>query len=57
VTHVYAKQTYRGLDVADGDVNINVKDGSIISYGNEVSFGLILAKKVFIGDASSVLQP
>lgn len=35
VTHVYAKQTYRGLDVADGDVNINVKDGSIISYGNE----------------------
>jgi extracellular elastinolytic metalloproteinase len=37
VTHVYAKQTYRGLDVDDGDVNINVLDGHVISYGNEVS--------------------
>src|ERR1700754_404235 len=37
VTHVYAKQTYRGLDVVDGDMNINILDGSIISYGNGVS--------------------
>jgi extracellular elastinolytic metalloproteinase len=36
VTHVYAKQTYRGLDVVDGDMNINILDGNIISYGNEV---------------------
>jgi extracellular elastinolytic metalloproteinase len=37
VTHVYVRQTYRGLDVANGDVNINILDGHIISYGNEVS--------------------
>lgn len=37
VTHIYAKQVYRGLDVFDGDVNINVYNGKIISYGNEVS--------------------
>ncbi len=37
VTHVFVKQVYRGLDVVDGDVNINIKDGAIISYGSEVS--------------------
>jgi extracellular elastinolytic metalloproteinase len=37
VTHVFAKQTYRGLDVVDGDLNLNIKDGVVLSYGNEVS--------------------
>ncbi|KAF9524809.1 extracellular elastinolytic metallo proteinase [Crepidotus variabilis] len=34
VTHVYVRQLVNGLEVADGDMNINVKDGMVISYGN-----------------------
>ena len=36
VTHVYVRQLVNGLEVADGDMNINVKDGMVISYGNSV---------------------
>lgn len=34
VTHVYVRQLVNGLEVADGDMNINIKDGMVISYGN-----------------------
>ncbi|KAH6901491.1 extracellular elastinolytic metallo proteinase [Coprinopsis sp. MPI-PUGE-AT-0042] len=34
VTHVYARQVVNGLEVVDGDMNINIKDGVVISYGN-----------------------
>ncbi|KAG6844432.1 hypothetical protein H0H87_007034, partial [Tephrocybe sp. NHM501043] len=34
VTHVYVRQVVNGLEVADGDMNINIKDGMVISYGN-----------------------
>ena len=34
VTHVYARQLINGLEVVDGDMNINIKDGVVISYGN-----------------------
>ncbi|KAF8646606.1 hypothetical protein AX16_007174 [Volvariella volvacea WC 439] len=34
ITHVYVRQIVNGLEVADGDINVNVKDGRIISYGN-----------------------
>ena len=34
VTHVYARQVVNGLEVVDGDMNINIKDGMVISYGN-----------------------
>lgn len=37
VTHVYVRQVVNGLEVADGDLNINVKDGVVLSYGNSVS--------------------
>jgi len=37
VTHVYVRQLVNGLEVADGDMNINIKDGMVISYGNSVS--------------------
>lgn len=37
VTHVYARQTYNGLDIVDGDFNVNIMGGQVISYGNEVS--------------------
>lgn len=36
VTHVYVRQLVNGLEVADGDMNVNIKDGMVISYGNSV---------------------
>lgn len=36
VTHVYLRQIINGLEVADGDMNINVKDGKVLSYGDSV---------------------
>lgn len=37
VTHVFFRQMINGLEVADGDINVNVKDGAVISYGDSVS--------------------
>ncbi|KAF7986732.1 hypothetical protein HWV62_20290 [Athelia sp. TMB] len=34
VTHVYIRQLVNGIEVADGDFNVNVKDGRVISYGD-----------------------
>ncbi|PBK98502.1 hypothetical protein ARMGADRAFT_986402 [Armillaria gallica] len=34
ITHVYVRQIVNGLEVVDGDMNINIKDGLVISYGN-----------------------
>ncbi|KAF7291524.1 Extracellular metalloproteinase [Mycena kentingensis (nom. inval.)] len=34
ITHVYVRQLVNGLEVTDGDMNINVKDGVVLSYGN-----------------------
>lgn len=45
VTHVYLRQTVHGIEVSDGDMNINVKDGRVLSYGDSVS-----------DDASRVIQ-
>ena len=36
VTHAYLRQFINGLEVADGDLNVNVKGGIILSYGNSV---------------------
>ena len=36
VTHVYARQLVNGVIVQDGDININIKDGVILSYGDSV---------------------
>lgn len=40
VTHVYVRQLINGLEVADGDMNINIKDGMVLSYGNSVRYFL-----------------
>ena len=37
VTHVYFRQMINGLEVADGDINVNIKGGTVISYGDSVS--------------------
>ncbi|KAI0694057.1 Fungalysin metallopeptidase-domain-containing protein [Cytidiella melzeri] len=34
VTHVYLRQTLYGIEIADGDLNVNVKDGHVLSYGD-----------------------
>ncbi|KAG6885176.1 hypothetical protein C0993_005260 [Termitomyces sp. T159_Od127] len=34
VTHVYVRQVVNGLEVANGDMNINIKDGTVLSYGS-----------------------
>ncbi|KAF8530045.1 Fungalysin metallopeptidase-domain-containing protein [Hysterangium stoloniferum] len=34
VTHVYVKQLVNGLEVADGNINLNIKDAKVISYGD-----------------------
>ena len=37
VTHVFFRQMINGIEVADGDLNVNVMDGTVISYGDSVS--------------------
>ncbi|PIL25354.1 hypothetical protein GSI_13243 [Ganoderma sinense ZZ0214-1] len=34
VTHIYAHQYMYGIEVADGDINLNIKDGVVLSYGS-----------------------
>jgi len=36
VTHAYLRQFINGLEVADGDLNVNIKEGIVLSYGNSV---------------------
>jgi extracellular elastinolytic metalloproteinase len=36
VSHVYFRQRVNGVEVADGDINVNVRDGLVLSYGNSV---------------------
>ncbi|KAF5375899.1 hypothetical protein D9615_008220 [Tricholomella constricta] len=41
VTHVYVRQVVNGLEVADGDMNINIKDGMVLSYGSSFYDGVL----------------
>lgn len=36
ISHVYLKQVVAGIEVADGDVNVNIKNGRVLSYGSSV---------------------
>ncbi|KIO00347.1 hypothetical protein M404DRAFT_16393 [Pisolithus tinctorius Marx 270] len=36
VTHVYARQIIGGIEVADAHINLNIKDGRILSFGDSV---------------------
>ena len=36
VTHVYARQVIGGIEVANAHVNLNVKDGRVLSFGDSV---------------------
>jgi Fungalysin/Thermolysin Propeptide Motif len=37
VTHVFFRQMVNGIEVADGDINVNVLGNTVISYGDSVS--------------------
>jgi extracellular elastinolytic metalloproteinase len=41
VTHVLFRQMINGIEVADGDINVNVKDGAVISYGDSFYRGSV----------------
>lgn len=41
VTHVYLRQVVNGFEVADGDMNLNIKNGAVISYGSSFYKGPI----------------
>lgn len=46
VSHVYVRQIVNGLEVADGDMNINIKDGMVISYGSSVSRDVLVLESL-----------
>ncbi|KAG8735224.1 Fungalysin/Thermolysin Extracellular metalloproteinase 5 [Ceratobasidium sp. 414] len=33
-THVYVRQRVGGIEVADGDINLNIRDGRVLSFGD-----------------------
>jgi len=41
VTHIYARQIVNGLEVVDGNINLNIKDGQVLSFGNSFYIGPI----------------
>ncbi|KAF7795913.1 hypothetical protein EIP86_007080 [Pleurotus ostreatoroseus] len=34
ITHIYVRQLMYGIEVADADINLNIKDGRVLSYGD-----------------------
>ena len=59
ITHVYARQYLDGVEVVDGDINVNVKDGVILSYGDSVCLIYYcneLLDQLFVSSSSVVLQ-
>lgn len=36
VHHIYLRQILNGIEVSDANVNINIRDGQVISYGDSV---------------------
>ncbi|KAI9439259.1 extracellular elastinolytic metallo proteinase [Lactarius indigo] len=55
VTHVYFRQMVNGLEVADGDINVNVNGGTVISYGD--SFYRGYAPSVTLMDRPTTRDP
>ncbi|EIW74726.1 hypothetical protein CONPUDRAFT_170062 [Coniophora puteana RWD-64-598 SS2] len=39
ITHIYARQLVNGLDVANAHINLNIRDGVILSHGNSFYTG------------------
>ncbi|KAI0288984.1 extracellular elastinolytic metallo proteinase [Russula brevipes] len=55
VTHVFFRQMINGIEVADGDINVNVKDGAVISYGDSFYRGGV--PSIFLMDEPTTPGP
>ncbi|KAG9078459.1 Fungalysin/Thermolysin Extracellular metalloproteinase 5 [Ceratobasidium sp. UAMH 11750] len=42
-THVYVRQRVDGIEVADGDINLNIRDGCVLSFGDSVLFSPVFS--------------
>ncbi|KAH7930733.1 hypothetical protein BV22DRAFT_1028180 [Leucogyrophana mollusca] len=54
VTHVYVRQLVNGIEVQDGDINLNIKHGAILSHGNSFYPG---PPPAFAGNAEDAPHP
>ncbi|QRV95469.1 extracellular metalloproteinase MEP [Ceratobasidium sp. AG-Ba] len=41
ISHVYIRQLVNGLEVSDGDMNLNIRDGQVLSYGSSIYTGTL----------------
>lgn len=51
VSHIYARQVIGGIEVADGNINLNIKNGRVISFGDSVGSLLLtfaLAQRLLV---------
>ncbi|QRV73255.1 extracellular metalloproteinase MEP [Ceratobasidium sp. AG-Ba] len=39
ISHTYVRQIVGGLEVADGNININIRNGCVLSYGSSIFMG------------------
>ncbi|KAH7881725.1 Fungalysin metallopeptidase-domain-containing protein [Phlebopus sp. FC_14] len=53
VTHVYVKQVIDGLEVANGKINLNIKGGEVLSYGDSFYRGELPGKQATLTESSS----
>ncbi|KDN38028.1 hypothetical protein RSAG8_09801, partial [Rhizoctonia solani AG-8 WAC10335] len=50
ISHIYVRQVIDGVEVADGNININIRDGQVLSYGNSVSYSQFLLTQLGTND-------
>jgi extracellular elastinolytic metalloproteinase len=54
VTHLYIRQLVNGLEVADANINMNIKDGRLLSYGDSVGFIRTTIYPAVLADSGAV---
>ncbi|KAI0077985.1 hypothetical protein K474DRAFT_986387 [Panus rudis PR-1116 ss-1] len=54
ITHVYARQLLNGVEIADADINVNIKNGVVLSYGDSFYRGELSANDDFAGERADV---
>ncbi|EJT98263.1 hypothetical protein DACRYDRAFT_24721 [Dacryopinax primogenitus] len=54
VSHIYVRQIVNGAEVMDGDINVNIRDGQVISYGDSFYRG---DTPTYAMDPSSLFEP
>ncbi|EIW74725.1 hypothetical protein CONPUDRAFT_160018 [Coniophora puteana RWD-64-598 SS2] len=54
ISHIYARQLVSGLDVANAHINLNIRNGVVLSYGNSFYTGPQMPP---VDSASSTINP